>query len=265
MPARAARARSGDTRHAPQRGLERGRVLLFTVLLLVLPPAPSSAQDPSAVDSGGLPAASIVDGWGRGLGLKDGTVGAHSRASFAHAARGEDSAFQLPLDSAWARPSPSSLRAPDQETVDSRVKDVLQTAATMHLGPKYYSTGSASSDVRGRGGERPSATTQEKSADATTYIVTKNGRVYLSEKPVNVPVVSAKKSHAQKMMGMAHAKMNAIAKKDKRFADELSTEAKQLKAAGMAAEGKVSLARTHKYCTLVVLLLGIERSGALMR
>ena len=40
-------------------------------------------------------------------------------------------------------------------------------------------------------------------------------------------------------MSMAHAKMDAIAKKDKRFADQLRTEAKQLKAAGMGAEGKV--------------------------
>ena len=121
---------------------------------------------------------------------------------------------------------------------------MLQTASSVKPGPSDDGAASHGPEVRGRGGGQHAVrgeATQEKSADATTYIVTKNGRVYLSEKPVKVPAVVAERSHAQKMIGMAHAKMDAIAKKDKRFADQLKTEAKQLKAAGMAAEGKVSL------------------------
>ena len=208
--------------------------LLFSILLLALP------------CSSELPAASVVDSWGLGAGMKGNVMDVNSRVSSARAGRDKDSALHLPLDSAWAD---QVTRSPNQETVDSQVKDVLQTAASFKPGPKDDGTGSHGPEVRGRSGDEHASygrrqtssgeTTQEKSADATTYIVTKNGRVYLSEKPIDVPAAAAKKSHAQKMMSMAHAKMDAIAKKDKRFADQLRTEAKQLKAAGMGAEGKV--------------------------
>ena len=145
------------------------------------------------------------------------------------------------------------------------MKNVLQTAASVKPGPSDDGAALHGPEVRGRGGQHAVSSsgeaTQEKSADATTYIVTKNGRVYLSEKPVKAPAVVAEKSHAQKMMSMAHAKMDAIAKKDKRFADQLKTEAKQLKAAGMAAEGQVS--RLFPSC-IRPLLPSVSRSPLVM-
>jgi len=204
-------------------------MLLLLGMLLALP---SAAQDPDAIDDS-LPPASIVDSWTQ----------VHSWAK----ARSNPMTSQ-PLHSAW-----EGSAAPSQHIINTQVERVLQKA--VKAGPKD-DVAQHGSDVRGREGSQQVVAwegsqqvvagskdsgvgTEVKSTDATTYVVYKNGRVYLSEKPLKKTPAVIVETHAQKMLSMAHAKMDAIAKKDKTFAETLHKEAKQLAAAGMAAEGKV--------------------------
>jgi len=230
--------------HSGQRVGAMRQAIVLAVLLVLLPVA---AQDPSAVDSP-LPAASIVEGWGRvgrGAAAREGAPGG-PRGSVPGRTHG-DPTVPSPLDSIW-----EGLVAPSQRTINSQVERVLQTSVTAGAaakdGPKQEPSPKASS-VRGRQGSParpavpgPKSSTvgeEEKTTDGTTYVDYKNGRVYLSEKPMAKEAVPVRRTHMQKMMSMAHANMDAIARKDKLFADKLRKEAKELSAAGMAAEGTV--------------------------
>ena len=214
-------------------------VLVLSVLLTV---STTTAQGTIAFDSQ-LPAASTD--WGQSGGLLGvpraalARTGARSQPG-SHVSvgslrsRSTSATSPLPRDSSW-----EGLEAPSQRTINSQVENVLQKA--VKPGPKDDSTKQGPS-IRGRlGSKRSSVATEEKTTDGTTYIDYKNGRVYLSEKPLPKKTAPIVETHAQKMMSMADANMDAIAKKDKTFADTLEKEAKQLKAAGMAAEGKVHL------------------------
>jgi len=208
-------------------------MVLVLGMILALP---SAAQDPDAIDDS-PPPASIVDSWS----THSTSVRATGRSARGHSwakARPNPTNSQ-PLDSAW-----EGSAAPSQHLINTQVERVLQKA--VKAGPKD-DVAQHGSDVRGREGSQPVVAgskdsgvgTEVKSTDATTYIDYKNGRVYLSEKPLKKTPAVIVETHAQKMLSMAHAKMDAIAKKDKTFAETLHKEARQLAAAGMAAEGKV--------------------------
>jgi len=234
---------------------------VLAILLVLLPVA---AQDPFAVDRP-LPAASIVDGWGSGAG-----IGRGAHAPQAHLLTWGDLADERGVSDSRSDSRDSTMppalysiceghKAPSQHTINSQVEQVLQKSVTaVKNGPKEEPSAKAPS-VRGRQGSpaRPlpvpgskfsNVGTQEKTTDATTYIDYKNGRIYLSEKPMAQKPVPVRQTHAQKMMSMAHANMDSIAKKDKLFANQLRKEAKELAAAGMAAEGTVRPLRTLPLC-----------------
>jgi hypothetical protein len=207
-----------------------------------------------------LPAVSITDGWGHGgrsradsRGQTPGSLGGHTRARVSSDARAgghaqgkmlaetTHAAKPPPLDTMWGQEE-----RPKQSTIDSQVAHVLQRAVKQ--GP-HQDAGVQDKDVRGRQGSisfaqhgkgrggQDKPTSEEKTTDATTYIIYRNGRVYMSEKPLARKSVPAAETHEEKMMGMAHAKVEAIAKRDKLFANTLNKEAKQLEAAGVTAEG----------------------------
>jgi hypothetical protein len=251
--------RSNKGRECGEEWVAMRKAVVLAILLVLLPVA---AQDPSAVDSP-LPAASIVDGWGRGAGIGRGARAPHSHSPILtwgdlERERGSsdsrDPTMPPALDSIW-----EGHKAPSQRTINSQVEQVLQKSVTaVKNGPREEPSAKATS-VRGRqgspahlppvpGSKFSNVGTEEKTTDATTYIDYKNGRIYLSEKPMAQKPVPVRQTHAQKMMSMAHANMDSIAKKDKLFADQLRKEAKELAAAGMAAEGTVRPLRTLPLC-----------------
>jgi len=218
------------------------------VLILLLDVLLSSAQDTAAINSA-LPAASVPDVWRNGgENLKDGTLTAshasalvdvHSSPSLA--SKGAEPKPQEPRRSSWdgflhANPTLSGMGDTDQLTVNKEVEKVLEKA--IKSGPKGNDV--EGKIVRGRMGSEPSPSSNVETVDGTTYIIHgAHGGVYPSEKASAPP--PPVETHAQKMMNMAHANFDAIAKKDRTFADTLNKEATQLKAAGMQAEAQVRL------------------------
>ena len=218
------------------------------VLILLLDVLLSAAQDSAAINSA-FPAASITDVWGNGGGnLKDGIlIASHASAIVdvhrppSLASKGTEPKPREPGRSSWdgflhANPVLSGMAETNQLTVNKEVEKVLEKA--IKSGPKGNEV--EGKIVRGRMGSEPSRSSKVETVDGTTYLIHgAHGGVYPSEKPTAPP--PPVETHAQKMMNMAHANYDAIAKKDRTFADTLNKEAKQLKAAGMQAEAQVHL------------------------
>jgi len=232
-------------KHAMNGAIKRPVYVLRTILLLDV--LLSAAQD-TAINSA-FPAASITDAWGNGGGnLKDGTttashasalVDVHSPPSLA--SKGAEPKPREPRRSSWdgflhANPALSGMGQTNQLTVNKEVEKVWEKA--IKSGPK--GNDEEGKIVRGRMGSEKSPNSKVETVDGTTYIIHgAHGGVYPSEKASAPP--PPVETHAQKMMNMAHANYDAIAKKDRTFADTLNKEAKQLKAAGMQAEAQVRL------------------------
>ena len=197
--------------------------LLVLYMLLVLP---------TAAD-GDLPAASIVDSWGLGGNTSPERAPSHaphSDASMLTAGRTlADPTMPAPLDSAWD----GAIRNDrSTESVDSPAASV---AAAGKTGPHSIRQVAGRGSVRGRGGLEPTPhfikhaaavadviaqsglSAETKTTDATTYIDYRNGRIYLSEKPMTKqPGVPVMETHKQKMMQLSHEKMDAMAKVSRR-------------------------------------------------